>query len=230
MMPRIKKTERAAGRKRRAPARSDEDKQLKYESILQAAMDEFLDKGFAGARLDEIAARAGVAKGTLYLYTESKEALFEDLIRFYVVTAIESVERTVADPDIDSLAKAERAFALMTDVMLTPPRSKVIVLASRELHRFPRLREYYYRQIISRGLAVIRGLCEALEDRFPERCAVLKQFPQIVPSPLVLAVIWNDLFAGYSPLDGAGMLNAFKQLLIPGGLSAVPLSGERHTP
>src|SRR5215218_9634221 len=61
-------------------ARSEEQRQAKLDAILAAALDVFAEKGFSDARLDDVAARAGVAKGTIYLYVASKEALFEALI------------------------------------------------------------------------------------------------------------------------------------------------------
>ena len=65
------------GSKRQAPARSEGERQAKLQAILDAALDVFLEKGVADARLDDVASRAGVAKGTLYLYVPSKQALFE---------------------------------------------------------------------------------------------------------------------------------------------------------
>ena len=88
-------TNRGKGVKREAPrrqARTEEDRQQKLQLILQAALEEFSQKGFAEARLDEIARKAGVAKGTLYLYASSKQALFESVVRFGIGPTLQEIE------------------------------------------------------------------------------------------------------------------------------------------
>src|SRR3954454_5247589 len=87
-------------------ARSEEARQAKLQAILDAALDVFADKGFADARLDDVAARAGVAKGTLYLYAESKQALFEALVRTGIVAPLAAIEAQVLALDTSAEATA----------------------------------------------------------------------------------------------------------------------------
>src|SRR4051812_39541075 len=75
--------------KPRRVARNEDERQRKLAGILDASLDVFSEKGFADARLDEIAARAGVAKGTVYLYVSSKQDLLERLIRTGIALPIE---------------------------------------------------------------------------------------------------------------------------------------------
>src|SRR3712207_3197971 len=77
-------------------ARSEADRQAKERAILDAALEVFAESGFAQARLDAVAARAGVAKGTIYLYFPSKQALFEALIRTGIAAPIEALGAEVA--------------------------------------------------------------------------------------------------------------------------------------
>ena len=74
----------AASRKARSIA--------KREAILAAALDEFSERGFAAARLDDVARRAGVAKGTIYLYFRDKESLFQELIRAMLTPLVGTIE------------------------------------------------------------------------------------------------------------------------------------------
>src|SRR5215204_7426944 len=76
-------------------ARSKEAREAKLQAILDAALDVFAEKGFADTRLDDVAARAGVAKGTIYLYVESKQALFEALVRSGITAPLAAVEAQV---------------------------------------------------------------------------------------------------------------------------------------
>ena len=57
-------------------------------AIIEAALDEFIARGFAATRLDDVAKRAGVAKGTIYLHFKDKESMFEELIRTAIVPLI----------------------------------------------------------------------------------------------------------------------------------------------
>src|SRR6476661_7646575 len=82
-----------AGSRRRV--RTPQEREARSSAILDAALDVFLENGFAGARLDDVAARAGVAKGTIYLYAESKQGLFESLIRSGIAAPIAALEARV---------------------------------------------------------------------------------------------------------------------------------------
>src|SRR5436309_10923153 len=61
-------------------------------AILSAALEEFTARGYEGARLDDVAKRAGVAKGTIYLYFADKESLFRELVRSMVSPVLGTLE------------------------------------------------------------------------------------------------------------------------------------------
>src|SRR5919205_4147296 len=94
-------------------ARSEEARQAKLQAILDAALEVFSEKGFADARLDDVAARAGVAKGTIYLYFASKEALFEALIHSGIAVPIEAIEDKVLALDLSAEATLRMLFAFL---------------------------------------------------------------------------------------------------------------------
>src|SRR5919199_800901 len=81
-----------------------EDRETRVQAILDAALDVFSEKGFAASRLEDVAVRAGVAKGTIYLYFASKEALFEALIRSSIALPIEAVRREILSRDLPAEA------------------------------------------------------------------------------------------------------------------------------
>ena len=93
---------RAAPRRRRhAPPRTRRvEPEARRQAILKAALEVFAAHGFEAARLDDVAARAGVAKGTLYLYFRDKEALFEALVRNAVSPIMEQMSKVAAAPDV----------------------------------------------------------------------------------------------------------------------------------
>src|SRR5438105_9068856 len=73
------------------------------QAIIEAALDEFVARGFAATRLDDVAKRAGVAKGTIYLHFKDKEALFQELIRTALVPLI---DRLAAPPPAGGSVRA----------------------------------------------------------------------------------------------------------------------------
>ena len=74
-------------------------KEARPAELLAAALDLFVEKGYAGTRLDDVAARAGVSKGTLYLYFQNKEQLFKAVVRENVVTPLAEAAQAVRDFD-----------------------------------------------------------------------------------------------------------------------------------
>src|SRR5215211_1902980 len=104
-------------------ARNDADRQAKEKAILDAALDVFAERGFAEARLADVAARAGVAKGTIYLYFASKEALFEALIRTGIAAPIAALSAELAGQDHPFETILRALFArLRTEILGTRKR------------------------------------------------------------------------------------------------------------
>src|SRR5664279_1027979 len=135
---------RSAARKERSAARR--------EAILAAALDEFSSRGFEAARLDDVAKRAGVAKGTIYLYFRDKESLFQELIRAMLTPLVGTIEALgAADVPINVLA--ERLVDVFVREVYETRRKDVIRLMIAEGRRFPKLAEFYYREVLSRIIA-----------------------------------------------------------------------------
>ena len=182
------------------------------EAIVAAAFDEFIARGFAATRLDDVARRAGVAKGTIYLHFKDKEALFEELVR----TAIVPLIARLAPPEqpAGSVREAlERfAFTLIQEVATTR-RGDLVRLIVPEGPRFPAIADFYYREVVSRGLAAMRGLIQLGIARGEIRVPDLANYPQIVVAPAMIAVIWKSLFERHAPLDAMAMLRVHLDLI-----------------
>ena len=134
--------------------------ELRRQAILEAALAVFAERGFAAARLDDVAARAGVAKGTLYLYFHSKEALFEALIRDAISPLLAHVGAVAAAPDMAPIKALETFFHLFETEVLRTDRKLLLRLIISEGTRFPALAEIYYREVVTRGLRILRSLAE----------------------------------------------------------------------
>src|SRR6267378_4959097 len=188
------------------------------EAIIEAAMEEFIARGFAATRLDDVAQRAGVAKGTIYLHFKDKEALFQELIRSALVPLIGRL--AVPPPAGGSVRAALERFAqTFAQEVVTTRRGDIVRLIVAEGARFPGIADFYYREVVSRGMAGMRALIELGINRGEIRQQGLTRFPQIVVAPAIVAVIWQGLFGRHAPLDATEMLRVHLDLIF----------GERRT-
>jgi len=184
------------------------------DAILAAALDEFSSQGFAAARLDDVAKRAGVAKGTIYLYFRDKEALFQELIRSMLTPVVGSLE-ALRDADMPLRAVADQLVEIFVTDIFGTRRRDVIRLMIAEGRRFPNLAEFYYREVLSRILAAMRTLLAraAARGEVPE---ALAQFPQLLAAPGLVAVVWTGLFDRFEPLDVRALMKAHLDVLFAG--------------
>jgi len=181
------------------------------DAILSAALDEFSTRGFEAARLDDVARRAGVAKGTIYLYFRDKESLFQELIRSMLTPLVGTIE-ALGEADVPLPVLADRIVELFVREVYETRRKDVIRLMISEGRRFPKLAEFYYREVLSRIIAAVRSLLRraAARGEIPES---LVDFPQIVAAPGLVAIVWNGLFERFEPLDVRKMMKTHVELL-----------------
>ncbi|HEV3500047.1 MAG TPA: TetR/AcrR family transcriptional regulator [Bradyrhizobium sp.] len=182
------------------------------QAIIDAALDEFIARGFTATRLDDVARRAGVAKGTIYLHFKDKESMFEELIRTAIVPLIGRLASP--PPPGASVRGALEGFArtFIQEVAGTR-RGDIVRLIVAEGPRFPGIADFYYREVISRGLAGMRALIELGIARGEISQPDLARFPQIVVAPAIVAVIWKSLFEKHAPLDATEMLRVHLDLI-----------------
>jgi AcrR family transcriptional regulator len=188
------------------------------QAIIDAALDEFIARGYAATRLDDVAKRAGVAKGTIYLHFEDKAALFQELIRTALVPLINRLA-TPPPPGGSIRAALERFAETFVHEVVTTRRGDIVRLIVAEGPRFPDIADFYYREVVSRGMAGMRALIEIAIARGEIHQRGLINFPQIVVAPAIVAVIWQGLFGRHSPLDATEMLRVHLDLIF----------GERRT-
>jgi AcrR family transcriptional regulator len=191
-------------RARRAAERRD--------AILAAALDEFSARGFAATRLDDVAKRAGVAKGTIYLYFADKEALFQALVRTELSPIVGALIQA-SHSDIPIRQFADRLVDVFAREIFETRRKDVIRLVLTEGARFPKLAEVYYREVIARVLVAIRALIQRAIERGELRNDALLKYPQLLPAPALVAILWGGLFDRFEPLDVRGLMRAHFEIL-----------------
>ena len=199
---------RAAGGRGTRAARRDE----RRAAILAAALEEFAARGFAATRLDDIARRAGVAKGTIYLHFRDKESLFQELVRAMLSPLVGTIE-AAALRDLPIRAVVEMIVDLFVNEIYGTRRKEVIRLIVAEGSRFPKLAEVYYREVIARVLPVMRARLTLAVERGELPHDALARFPQLLVAPALVAIIWNALFGRLAPLDVRGLMRAHLDVL-----------------
>jgi AcrR family transcriptional regulator len=186
------------------------------QAILAAALREFSARGFAAARLDDVAEAAGIAKGTIYLYFRDKEALFQDLIRSEMSPVIGTLEFALG-LDLPARVAAEQAIELFVREIYNTERKNIIRLIISEGPRFPHLAEFYYREVVARGIAAVRALLARALERGELRNDAVIRFPQLLVAPGIVAIIWSGLFERHAPLDVRALMRAHLDLLFGEG-------------
>jgi len=183
------------------------------EAILAAALDEFSSRGFAATRLEDVARQAGVAKGTIYLHFADKEALFQELVRTMLGPLVASLEqlRTI---DLPIRTVLERFADLFVVGIYGTRRRDVAHLVISEGARFPTLAEFYYHEVVERGMAAMSALLERAIARGEIPHTALARFPQLVAAPGLIAIIWRGLFDRFAHLDAASMMRAHIDILL----------------
>jgi AcrR family transcriptional regulator len=184
-------------------------------AILKAALDEFSERGFAAARLDDVARRAGVAKGTIYLYFKDKEALFQELVRFQIGPVVGALEAVLAS-DLPLAVIVEHALDIFVREIYGTHRKQVLRLIISEGPRFPALAEFYYREVLAHILKAVRARLTRAVERGEITGDELVRFPQLLGAPGIVAIVWSGLFDRFEPLDVRAMMRAyFDRLFAP---------------
>ena len=197
----------------RAPSRKRAEKSAaRREAILAAAFDDFTERGFAATRIDDVARRAGVGKGTIYLHFRDKEALFQQLVIAMLGPLIADIEK-IPDNNLPIRTVMGRLSALFAREIYGTKRREVLRLMMAEGPRFPHLAEFYYRNVVERALAVLRALLDRAHARGELPDDRLSRFPQLVMAPALVAVIWSGLFDRFAPIDMDGLMRAHLDVL-----------------
>src|SRR4030081_19 len=200
-----KATARRAGRARKPAARQGRGE--RRDAIIAAALEEFSVRGFAATRLDDVARRAGVAKGTIYLYFRDKESLFQELVRAMVSPLVGAIT-TAPLHDVPIRAVIEMIVDVFVNEIYGTRRKDVLRLIIAEGPRFPKLAEFYYREVIARVLPVLRARLTLAVERGELPHDALARFPQLLVAPALVAVVWSSLFERFAPLDVRELLRA----------------------
>ena len=188
------------------------------EVILAAALRVFSETGYARARLEDVAREAGVSKAALYLYFESKQAIFEALVRSAVLPNVERLEALVAGWQ-GSTADLLRSFVqTIARPLIAGEVSAFPKLIIAEASNFPDLAQFYRTMVIERALGVIAKIIERGVASGEFRPVDPALAARLVIAPLVLSAIWKTCFvrADEDPVDPTPLLTLHIETLVRG--------------
>ena len=193
-------------------------KDARPPEILDAALAVFAQKGFAATRLDDIAAKAGITKGTIYLYFDSKQALFEALARQSIGVQIDQVTAQLAQFPGSSSDLLRFVLGTMGNFAITSDRVVLPRLVLAEAANFPQLAEFWRREVVERGIALMSGIIQRGIARGEFRKIDLQHAARLCVAPLLVIVLWRTTFARFDaePYDYQGLIDAHLATLLKG--------------
>jgi AcrR family transcriptional regulator len=187
--------------------------------ILDAALDLFVERGFAATRLEDVAQRAGVSKGTVYLYFDSKEDLFKAVIRSGLVRAIEEGEKLVATFEGSSPDLLRHIYAGWWQNIGGTRLAGIPKLMISEAQNFPELANFYYDEVIERGSRLISRALERGIERGEFRRVNVDYTVRAMFAPLIMRAILEHSFvpcAGPEDFDAPAYFDHTLDLLVNG--------------
>jgi len=199
---------------------------LRQRQILAAAFEEFAANGYAGARLDNVAERAKVAKGTIYLYFPSKSQLFQAVVRGLIRPVPEDFAALVNTSSTPAWQLLEELISRQYAEVVSKRKARAIIrLLIAESGKFPQLSELYQREVIDPGMRAIRLVLEKGLASGEFKPAKVQEFPQMIAAPAVLAAVWILIFGTRVNLD----LDAYRQAHLEFVSAALRASGVEQT-
>ncbi|MFY9326538.1 MAG: TetR/AcrR family transcriptional regulator [Georgfuchsia sp.] len=206
------------------PARSNPPRQRRKEArpseLLAAALDLFVEKGFAATRLDDVAARAGVSKGTLYLYFDSKASLFKAVVENGMVPVLDQ-GADIVDNFAGSTSELLRQMLMTWWSRVGESKlSGICKLMVAEASNFPEIATYYHDTVIARGHSLIRRVLEIGIARGEFRPIDIETAVDTIFAPVLMLMLWRHSFAGCCGIDHEPQAHIAKHLdIVLGGLA-----------
>lgn len=202
----------------RSEARWTRRKDARPAELLAAALDLFVERGYAATRLDDVARRAGVSKGTLYLYYESKEELFKAVIRGGLVPAIQRGEKLVDEHQGTMAELLEKIILGWWQEVGNSQLGGIPKLMFAEAKNFPDLARFYYEEVIRRGYQLVTRVLEEGHRRGEFIAVDLEHGTRLVLAPLVFLLLWRHSFdiCDHQRLDPELYLGLHMRLVLDG--------------
>ncbi len=176
------------------PPRWQRRKEERPQEILAAALDEFVEHGYAATKLEDVARRAGITKGTLYLYFESKDALFKAVVRETVVPMLASAEALVDDHTGDAEQLLRRLVMQWWEALSASNLAGLPKLVMSEASNVPELAQFWFDEVVQRGREVFAEVLRRGMAVGAFRDVDVDHAVRMILAPVLMAAIWKHSF------------------------------------
>lgn len=186
--------------------------------ICAAALEVFAEKGFAAARLEEIARRAGVSKGTLYLYFKDKEDLFRAVVRDTVAPNIEAIRPMLAAADVPFAQIVRMFLPRFVEITGRVPVGSVAKMVIGESRNFPELAKVWHDEVVTKAIGLITSLIGQAQAKGEVREGDPRLFAFTLMGPLLMGILWRETLqpAGGTPLDLQALASQHAETVLNG--------------
>ena len=194
-------------------------KEARPQEIAEAALAVFAERGFAAAKLEEIAKRAGVSKAALYLYFDTKEALFAAVVRTAVAPGVARVRGMVEASELPFDQFLQLFAGALAANALAGPAGGVAKMVIGESRNFPQLARLWIDEIVGPMLGALTGVVAKAQARGEVRAGDARLYAVQIAAPFLMTVLWRETFVpvGEAPFD-LQMLAAQHVATLRGGL------------
>lgn len=169
-------------------------KEARPTEILQAALEMFVQRGFAGARLEDIAHRANCTKGTIFLYYAGKAELFKAAVRHAMVPALEAAEHSIDGHDGSRRDLLAELLTRRWSLMMETPLSGLTKLMYSEAAEFPDLARFYHDEVTVRSLGVFERVLAEGVARGEFRAMDTRNVAPLALAPIMAVAMWRHSF------------------------------------
>jgi AcrR family transcriptional regulator len=214
-------------------AKRSRRKQERPGELLEAALDLFVEKGYAATRVDEVAARAGVSKGTLFLYFASKEELFKAVVRHSIAGRFGEWSEELDNYCAPSTDLLRYCFKSWWERIGNTKASGITKLMLSEAGNFPELSQFYHHEVVLPGHDLIRRILQRGVERGEFRPMELDLAVHCVVAPMMFLMIWKHSLGGCLPhgdFDPERFLEAQIEYLLHGICLPGAAANPPHTP
>jgi AcrR family transcriptional regulator len=206
-------------------------KEARPAELLAAALDLFVEKGYAGTRLDDVAARAGVSKGTLYLYFANKEDLFKAVTRENILTPLAEAGELVRKFDGSSADLLRAVIGAWWKDFGSTHAGGLAKLLMAESGNFPEIAAFFLEEVIEPWHRLLGSVIERGIKRREFRAVDVALFTRVLTAPLVMLCLWNRSFGVCSaqPMDPEAFIRMLLDTHIASLTSGLPAAKRRGT-
>lgn len=182
-------------------SRREQQKEAKRLALIDAALAVFSRVGFAAAKIEDVAEEAGVSKGTVYLYFDSKEQLFEGMVKSKMLPMFDNIAEIAFDPDISATDRLKQHLRFFYTKILDSDRRHIMRLIMSEGPNFPHLAEFYHANVLSRGQTMINLIIQQGIENGEFRNMSGHGLMQNVVAGALIAGMWKLVFDRFQPID-----------------------------